>query len=280
MSRSSRGKGFTLVELLVVIAIIAILAALLFPALARAKHKARDVQCVSNLKQMSAAGLMYMDEQETTILMGDTNHMESWADMLNVYGVTSNLMLCPCTQPPAQTLPNNGGVGTASMAWYIWPPGVAQPNSGSYSVNGWLFSYDDTALGTWSFAAPSPVTNNPQFVFGTPSDIQRPSQTPIFNDAVWWNEFPLEDDPPAPDLSQGAANNILGMPRCTIWRHGGRTATSHVGVQESLVPPFYIVPKEAAINIGFDDGHAQTVKLNDLWSLYWHYNWQPSATPP
>jgi hypothetical protein len=36
----------------------------------------------------------------------------------------------------------------------------------------------------------------------------------------------------------------------------------------------------AAINIGFDDGHAQMVKLNNLWSLYWHYDWQPSATPP
>jgi prepilin-type processing-associated H-X9-DG protein len=40
-------------------------------------------------------------------------------------------------------------------------------------------------------------------------------------------------------------------------------------------PPFFVFPSDAAINIGFADGHVQLVKLKDLWNLYWHDNWSP-----
>lgn len=71
-----RKKGFTLIELLVVIAIIPILAAILFPVFARARDKARQSSCLSNVKQIALAALMYAEDYDgqTMLQVGSSDH--------------------------------------------------------------------------------------------------------------------------------------------------------------------------------------------------------------
>ncbi len=83
-------KGFTLIELLVVIAIIAILAAMLFPVFARAREKAQQITCTSNMHQMALAFAMYLSDWDQTY-----QQVYLWKERLVPYITTTELFKCP-----------------------------------------------------------------------------------------------------------------------------------------------------------------------------------------
>jgi prepilin-type N-terminal cleavage/methylation domain-containing protein len=103
--------GFTLIELLVVIAIIAILAAILFPVFARAREKARQITCISNLKQLGTAVLMYAQDYDEDLPNNFAGKKDTnlWSDLagsglLDPYLKNKNIWFCPSDTP--HTYPN------------------------------------------------------------------------------------------------------------------------------------------------------------------------------
>jgi len=92
-------RGFTLIELLVVIAIIAILAAILFPVFARAREKARQASCQSNMKQVTLAAKMYSSDYDNRWVRSHTIPGKlgwaTWTACLYPYIKNAELFRCP-----------------------------------------------------------------------------------------------------------------------------------------------------------------------------------------
>ena len=168
--------------------------------------------------------------------------------------ISSGLVLTPAQAGQA------GTAGTAAKPWAaaVASPG-ARPSSATVAFNGWLYRASGMLDEDTNFTDTDDQNNPlpPQSNFYRLPFVRRQSVIPVFADATWGETFPQETDPVPADLNRGAGN----------------ASTDHLG-------RVCIVRHGKSVNVSFLDGHAENLKLQQLWTLDWHADWRTPTPLP
>ena len=255
-------RAFTLIELLVVIAIIALLMAILVPALENARGQAQAILCRSNMKQWGLVFALYANDNEDSFPQSYAGNGVNWEDawMLGAtlpYYKNKDMRMCPSTttlgRPPAEDQPGgtfiNWGPYPASESGAEWWDTLA---TGSYAFNNWCANPPDGP-----FWAGIPRENLIREI-----TVEGAHKIPLVADSAFVDIAPKHTDrAPTNDEHEDDiydASNwtmINTMKWLCIDRHSG------------------------GINVVFVDMHVEHVGIKRLWKLKWHKNFQLGVGP-
>jgi prepilin-type N-terminal cleavage/methylation domain-containing protein len=262
--RYSTGKlvtGFTLVELLVVISIIAVLLAVLMPALTKAREQGRLVVCKSNVRQWALMLSMYTNANNGRFMPGYNTKGGMWMLKLSPYYSGSHkVRLCPKTSKYVSEIPmgktnvfsawgtyGEGSYLTFSGAftngfpyWCENLKGEKEKLFGSYGINNWIHDPPDKG----DYAASDPVVAERSFYWRT-INVKNPSLIPAFGDSVWEGTIVKQADVPSP------VPGYKQSPRDGMWN--------------------YCIPRHGLfVNWAFLDLSVRKIDIKDeLWKLKW-----------
>jgi prepilin-type N-terminal cleavage/methylation domain-containing protein/prepilin-type processing-associated H-X9-DG protein len=235
-------NGFTLIELLVVIAIIALLMAILMPALNRVRGQAQKVSCQARLKQWGLAYKLYTDAYDGKFNNRDVAGGVWMTALRPYYEGNDEMLLCPTATRLMLNSADWGTFKAASLNDYVF----------SYGFNSWCNAVEVDRGARWKEWFWRDVNNNTTVIPETRQTEGRRISTntiPVLGDSTWYDAWPRHTD--SPSLTSDAFG---------IMDQGTSGETNH----------FCIDRHSGFVNMLFMDWSARSVGLKELWTLKWH----------
>lgn len=270
-----KNKAFTLVELLVVISIIALLLAVLMPALSRARQQGKSIVCRSNIKQLTLATRTYAVENKGKMMPFGETVGQIWYHLLAPYmgkkdapkgtSITNWKEAMPAVTCPEAMM--SGKIesdgqhahGSAKESWsYLL-------SEGSYGLNYWLM---EVAPGTPLSANVEKFTKVKPCYFEGSFDTQK-GNIPLMGDCTWLGGWPGY-------IFNNAGVKVGSTPRPITPSDLKKGFLDELGFGQQL-GRFCIDRHAMAVNIGFIDGHVEKVPLAGLWGLKWNKLYVPES---